>query len=394
MKKRLTHQIKVIAENTVDLISEDELAKKLEHCFSVNEPLKVKIGFDPTARDIHLGHTVLLRKLRRIQDLGHRVYLIIGDFTARIGDPSGRNELRPTLSEAEIKDNACTYTNQAFKILDEKNTTIVFNSTWYKDFTLDRFLPLLSRYTVARILERDDFSKRLKEGCPLSLLEIIYPLIQGYDSVCMKADLEFGGTDQKFNLIVGRHLQQSFGQQPQVVATMPLLVGTDGSNKMSKSLGNYVGVTESAQDMFGKLMSISDELMWEYFRLLTDKDPDKFKKLHPKEAKLLLAGEIVSCYHSNRAAEEERARFEKVFSQKELPENMPLWETGEDSIDLIEVLSSSKLVATKNEARRLLQQKSISVDGKPVRDRELKLPPQGCVLKVGKRRFLKIRKRA
>lgn len=393
MTSRLKNQLNIFKENTVDCISEEELRAKLQEALEKERPLKIKIGFDPTARDIHLGHTVLLRKLRTIQDLGHRVCLIIGDFTAQIGDPSGRNELRPTLSRHEIEDNARTYTSQAFKILDEKKTDIIFNSQWYKDLSLSDFLPLLSRYTVARILERDDFSKRLKEGNPLSLLEIIYPLIQGYDSVCLEADIEFGGTDQKFNLIVGRHLQESYGQKPQVVMTMPLLVGLDGKNKMSKSLGNYVGITDPAGEMFGKLMSISDELMWEYYRLLTDIDRGPLKNFHPKEAKLRLAQELVSCYHSPECARQERETFEKVFSHRELPEDMPVYESPTDTVDIIEVLCQNNLVDSRNEARRLLQQKGITERGSIIEERTLVIPPEGLLLKVGKRRFLKIVKK-
>ncbi|MBU2102696.1 MAG: tyrosine--tRNA ligase, partial [Candidatus Omnitrophica bacterium] len=262
MKSQIQRHLDVLRENAVDVVSEDELRVKLENSLLTNTPLKLKIGFDPTARDIHLGHTVLLRKLRKLQDLGHFVYLVIGDFTAKIGDPSGRNSLRPILSDDEIRENATTYTEQAFKILDEGKTKIIYNSIWYKQIKLSSFLSILSSYTVARVLEREDFSQRIKENRPLTLLEIIYPLIQGYDSVMLEADIEFGGTDQKFNLIVGRHLQEVFNQKPQGVVTMPLLVGLDGKNKMSKSLGNYIGVTDEPQAMFGKVMSINDEVMW------------------------------------------------------------------------------------------------------------------------------------
>ena len=390
MKNNLTHHLNVIKENTVDCLSEEGLKGKLEKFFKKGEPLKVKIGFDPTARDIHLGHTVLLKKLREIQDLGHRIFLIIGDFTARIGDPSGRNELRPPLSEEEILENAQTYTSQAVRILDQNQTKIIFNSQWYKGFMLKDFLPLLSHYTVARILERDDFSQRLREGKPLSMLEFVYPLIQGYDSVCMRADIEFGGTDQKFNLIVGRHLQESFGQEPQVAITMPLLVGLDGKKKMSKSLGNYIGITEPAMDMFGKLMSISDDLMWEYYRLLTDWDIVGAKKLHPKEAKLRLATVLTSQYHSNESAQRERERFERVFTRKEIPEDIPVYEVLSEEVNVIEILCGAGLVSTRNEARRLLQQKGITVEGRIFQGRAFKAHSKGVVIKVGKRRFLKV----
>lgn len=389
MEKVVNH-LKVIKENTVDLISEEELVKKLQNSFRKKKPLKVKVGFDPTARDIHLGHTVLLRKLKKIQDLGYIIYFIIGDFTAQIGDPSGKKDIRPVLTKKEIEENARTYTQQAFRILDKRRTRVIFNSQWYNDLKLTDFLPLLSRYTVARILERDDFTQRLKEGKPLSILEFIYPLIQGYDSVKMKADIEFGGVDQKFNLIVGRHLQESLGQEPQVVITMPLLVGLDGVNKMSKSLDNYIGITEQAPQMFGKIMSISDETMWEYFRLLTDIDLNEVKKKHPKEAKLILAETIVGIYHSPQIAKREREEFEKVFSKRKLPTQVPVYESLTKEVDLVEVLYKTKLVSSKNEARRLIQQKGITKEGVPLEDKIVQLSPQGIVLKIGKRRFLKI----
>jgi len=390
MKKEVLRQLKTITQHAVDVIGEEELLKKLETSLAKKTPLKVKIGFDPTARDIHLGHTLLLRTLRNIQDLGHTVYFIVGDFTARIGDPSGRYQLRPVLTEKEIQDNAKTYTSQAFKILNKHKTKVVFNSIWYKNMNLTHFSTLLSHYTVARLLERDDFAKRIKENKPLSMLELIYPLIQGYDSVKLEADIEFGGTDQKFNLIVGRHLQESYGQKPQAVITMPLLVGLDGVNKMSKSLGNYVGITEDANSMFGKLMSISDELMWDYFHLLTDYDLIQMRKKHPKEAKLLLSETIVSCYHSPQKAKKARDEFERVFSKRKLPSEILEYKTKDSKVNIIEVLHASGLVTSKNEARRLLQQKGISAKGEVITNEVFIVNPQGVVLKVGKKRFLKI----
>ncbi|MFA5337409.1 MAG: tyrosine--tRNA ligase [Candidatus Omnitrophota bacterium] len=396
MKKEIERHLDCIKENAVDVISIDELTSKLEKSLSEHKPLKLKIGFDPTARDIHLGHTVLLRKLRKLQDIGHFVNLIIGDFTAKIGDPSGRSILRPVLSDEEIKDNASTYTEQAFKILDKQKTKIIFNSSWYKAMDISKFLSLLSSYTVARMLERDDFSLRMKENRPLTIVEMVYPLIQGYDSVMMEADIEFGGTDQKFNLIVGRHLQEVYGKQSQAIVTMPLLVGLDGKNKMSKSLGNYIGITEEPKSMFGKLMSISDEVMLEYFRLLTDIPLEKVKEMHPKEAKLMLAETIVSFYYSKESGKKEKEEFEKIFSNKELPQDMPIYRAGKESVDLIEVLFKEKIVSSKNEARRLLAQGGISiVEADPsktetIKEQTLKLPPQGLVIKIGKRKFLKI----
>ena len=396
MKSKIAQHLELIKENTVDLIAEDELALKLENSFKKNKPLKLKIGFDPTTKDIHLGHTVLLRKLRKLQNLGHQVYLIIGDFTAKIGDPSERSALRPVLSDREIKSNAATYTRQVFKILDKKKTKIINNSIWYKKMGLPKFLFLLSSYTIARVLERDDFSKRIKEGKPLTVLEIIYPLIQGYDSCKMEADIEFGGTDQKFNLIVGRHLQQTFGQSPQVVVTMPILVGLDGKNKMSKSLNNYIGVTEGAKSMFGKIMSISDQIMWEYIKLLTDFNPEDLKNNHPKEVKLSLSENLVSFYHSSEVAKRERKEFEEVFSRGQLPKDLPIYKVKESPIDIIEILHDAKLVASKNEARRLLLQGGISLLNSEAKviavlgEQSLEISPEGAIFKVGKKRFLKL----
>lgn len=393
---KLSNHLEAINRHAVEVISQEELILKIEQSFKTKKPLKLKIGFDPTSRDIHLGHTVLLRKLRALQDLGHYVYLIIGDFTAKIGDPSGKITLRPVLSDKQIKSNASTYTRQVFKILNPKRTKVFYNSIWYKRMGLSQFLKLLSSYTIARILERDDFSQRLKENRPLSMLEVIYPLIQGYDSYQIKADIEFGGTDQKFNLIVGRNLQQSFGQSPQSVVTMPILVGLDGKNKMSKSLNNYIAITENPKDMFGKIMSISDEVMWEYFRLLTDIDIQTVKNMHPKEAKLKLAVEIVSFYYSTRLALKVKKNFERVFSQKNIPEDLPIYKAKESNIDIIEVLSQANLVASKNEARRLLSQGSISfglantTDLAVLKEQSISLPPEGLVFKVGKKRFLKV----
>jgi len=398
MKSKITQHLELIKENSVDLISEEELTLKLENSFEKNKPLKLKIGFDPTAKDIHLGHTVLLRKLRKLQDLGHQVYLIIGDFTAKIGDPSQRTALRPVLTDKEIKANAATYTQQVFKILSRKKTKIINNSIWYKKMGLSKFLSLLSSYTIARILERDDFSKRIKEGKPLTVLEIIYPLIQGYDSCKMEADIEFGGTDQKFNLIVGRHLQQTFGQPSQVVVTMPILVGLDGKNKMSKSLNNYIGVTEDPKSMFGKIMSISDQVMWEYIKLLSDLDPERLRDKHPKEVKLNLAESLVSFYHSKQKALKERKEFEQVFSQGKLPEQVPILTIKDSCVNVVQALHDAKLVASKNEARRLLSQGSISSTSiltgtagyEVVREETIEIPSEGKILKAGKRRFLKI----
>lgn len=395
MNKELTHHLEAIKQNAVDSIVEAEITEKLKKSLHENKPLKLKIGFDPTAPDIHLGHTVLLRKLRKLQDLGHKVYLLIGDFTAKIGDPSGKTALRPVLTDKEIKSNASTYTNQAFKILDKKKTEVVKNSDWFKDMKTADFLSLLSLYTVARMLERDDFSQRLKENRPLTMLETVYPLIQGYDSCKLEADIEFGGTDQKFNLIVGRHLQQALGQEPQAVITMPILVGLDGKNKMSKSLGNYIGITESPKSMFGKVMSISDEVMWDYFRLLTDESLSEVKKMHPKEAKLRLARKIVSDYHSADSARKESDEFERVFSKRAVPSDILVCHTGSSHLFIIEQATQHKLVKSKNEVRRLMNQGAIYVvspeDGSltPLKSEKMPLDPQGVTVKIGKKIFVK-----
>jgi tyrosyl-tRNA synthetase len=397
VESKIARHLEVISQNCIDSIAQEELIAKLKNSFKKGEPLRLKIGFDPTASDIHLGHTVLLRKLRKLQDLGHFVHFIIGDFTAKIGDPSGRTALRPVLTDKEIKKNASTYTSQAFKILDKKKTKIIYNSIWYNKMKVQNFLSIFSSYTVARMLERDDFSQRMKENRPLTMLEFAYPLIQGYDSVKCQADIEFGGTDQKFNLIVGRHLQEVCGQKAQCVVTMPLLVGLDGTNKMSKSLGNYIGITEKSKAMFGKIMSISDEVMWEYFRLLTDCDLDQMKKMHPKEAKLALAKEIVSTYHSPQAAQRECEEFERIFSKGKLPKDLPIYKVDKETVDIIEVLYSCKVVASKNEARRLLSQGSISLINSSdpsisttVGEQQIQIPTEGLIFKVGKRRFFKL----
>ncbi|MBN3039913.1 MAG: tyrosine--tRNA ligase [Candidatus Omnitrophica bacterium] len=390
MDKSIKGHIECLKQNAVDFISEEEAYRKLKE----KSKLSLKIGFDPTAKDIHLGHTVLLRKLRKLQDLGHEVCLIIGDFTAKIGDPSGRTALRPVLSDEEIKANAATYTKQAFKILDRGRTTVYRNSQWFKKMKLSDFLSLLSIYTLARILERDDFSQRFKENRPLTILEMTYPLIQGYDSIMVKADVEFGGTDQKFNLLVGRQLQESFGQKPQLVVTMPILVGLDGKNKMSKSLGNYIGITEEPKSIFGKVMSISDEVMIEYYRLLTDNEPGQIKSMHPKKAKSLLAEKIVEDYYGKLEARKQSKEFERVYSKKEIPENIQTHKTGSSVCDLVEILYKFKVVSSKNEARRLLKQGAIyeldpdDASQRTINDEKVRIPPEkGLILKLGKKIF-------
>lgn len=402
MIKDINKQLDIIKRGAVDIISEPELRKKLEISIGKNIPLKIKAGFDPTAPDLHLGHIVLLRKLRQFQDLGHKVIFLIGDATALVGDPTGRSQTRKTLTWDEVEKNALTYEKQVGKILNTKDNTVferVHNSKWFSKyahpetghipFTYETFVELAQRYTVARLLERDDFQKRLKESKPISFLELFYPLMQGYDSYMLHSDIEVGGTDQKFNLLVGRDIQQSYGESSQVVITMSLLEGTDGVQKMSKSYGNYIGINEDAGSMFGKIMSISDELMLKYYTLLTDENLDSVKAIHPKEAKLNLAKIIVSQYHSKETAEAEYSNFQNVFSAKELPSDMPEYTIPPSGKKAVDILIESGLVRSKNEARRLIQQSGLSLDGEIV-DKEDALINKEGVLKAGKRRFLKI----
>ncbi len=374
-----------------EVISEKELQEKLD----LSRPLKIKAGFDPSAPDIHLGHTVLLRKMKHFQDLGHEVTFLIGDFTGRIGDPSGKSKLRKQLSAEEVAENAGTYKEQIFKILDEKKTKIAFNSEWCSKLGTEGIFELSSKYTVARMLERDDFSNRYESNIPISLLEFLYPLIQGYDSVVMKSDVELGGTDQKFNLLVGRDMQRSYGQNPQVVMTMPILEGLDGTEKMSKSLNNYVGIDEEPRQMFGKIMSISDELMWRYYELLTDDDHGSIKasvedgSLHPKKAKMRLAETIVTQFHSERAAFDARNQFNQIFAKKQMPDEMKEITFDRDEISLIELMREFSFVKSNGQARRLIKQKAVSIDGEKILDPEttVVLNKKGKILKVGKRRF-------
>jgi tyrosyl-tRNA synthetase len=332
---------------------------------------------------------VLLRKLRQFQDLGHKVIFLIGDFTARIGDPSGQDKSRKVPTTKEIKANAATYKKQVFKILESKKTEIVFNSKWFAKLKGLEFGKLLTHYTATRLLERDDFSSRIKEQKPLYMSEFVYPIFQGYDSVVLKADIEIGGTDQKFNLIVGRELQKDFGQSPQVIITLPLLEGIDGVSKMSKSLGNYIGIDEKPNEMFGKIMSVSDELMFEYYNLLTDEDLEAIKKMHPKEAKLNLAEKITGQYHGSNLAKKARDYFERIFSQKELPQEAPIFKLKEKGARLIDIIMNSSLIESRNEARRLIKQGGISLDGKRLDKESLIIDKEG-ILKVGKKRFLKL----
>lgn len=387
MQKSLTMQLEVIKRGAVEIISEDDLKNKLQQSIKTGKPLNIKAGFDPTAPDIHLGHTVLLKKLRQFQDLGHTVFFLIGDFTGRIGDPSGRSEIRRQLTKEEIVKNARTYKKQAAKILNMKRVKVVFNSRWFDRMRGLEFGKLLAHYTATRMLERNDFSLRIKEHKPIYMSEFIYPILQAYDSVVLKADIEIGGTDQVFNLLVGREIQKDFAQAPQVVITMPLLEGTDGVQKMSKSFNNYIGINECPKEIFGKVMSISDKLMLKFYELLTDKDLSEIKEMHPKEAKLKLAQELITQYHSAAAAEHAAEDFERVFAQKGLPEDILEYKIKSgDSI--LSILLNSALVKSGNEARRLLKQRAISFNGSVVESDFT--PKQSGILKVGSRRFLKI----
>ncbi|MGE5308324.1 MAG: tyrosine--tRNA ligase [Deltaproteobacteria bacterium] len=387
----IKEQLAVIKRGAVDIISEEELVKKLELAQKENRPLRVKAGFDPTAPDIHLGHTVLLRKLRQFQDLGHEVYFLIGDFTARIGDPTGRNVLRKTLDTKDILENAKTYKHQVSKILDLNRLKVVFNSEWFEKMGVARFLGLTMHITVQQVLQRDDFKKRIANNQEISLLEVMYPVLQGYDSVFLHADIELGGTDQIFNLLVGRDMQKDFGQEPQVVITMPLLEGTDGVNKMSKSLGNYIAINDLPKDMFGKIMSIPDELMYKYFTLLTDENLDEVRAMHPRQAKAKLAGIIITRFYSGELARQAEEEFNRVFSAKETPQEMPVAVIS-GHVPLADLLVSNGICKSKNEARRLVKQNAVEFDGVKVTDENLTVTTPGIV-KVGSRRFLKVEKK-
>lgn len=384
---RVSDIIEKITRGTVEVINPEGLEAKLTYSQKNKKPLVVKAGFDPTAPDIHLGHTVLLNKLKLFQDLGHRVFFLIGDFTAQVGDPTGKDQLRRKMSLQDIEANAQTYKKQVFKILDAKKTEVVFNSHWLAKLSPQDILELTAHSTVAQMLARADFKKRFESGREISLLEFIYPLLQGYDSVHLKADIELGGSDQKFNLLMGRQLQEAYGQPPQVVIMTPLLEGTDGVQKMSKSLGNYIGINENADDIFGKIMSISDDLMAKYYELLTDVELKSIKDVHPKEAKLQLAGKIVSQFYSQQKAQEARAQFESVFSQHQVPENISEYKL-KDNEDVVSVMLAEKMAPSKNEARRLIQQKAVTLDGELVESEHVKM--KKGILKVGKRRFLRL----
>jgi len=395
----IAEQLTIIERGAAEIISLDELKKKL----GSGRPLRVKAGFDPTAPDLHLGHTVLVHKLRQFQQLGHTVIFLIGDFTGLIGDPTGKNDTRPPLTREQVLANAETYKRQIFKLLDPEKTEVAFNSHWMDAFSAADFVALCSRYTVARMLERDDFHKRYRENRPIAIHEFLYPLVQGYDSVALRADVELGGTDQKFNLLMGRTLQAQYGQPTQCILTMPILEGLDGVNKMSKSLGNYVGIEDAAPDMFGKLMSVSDALMWRYYELLSDKSLNDINAAragvengarHPKTVKEELAMELVARYHGRDAAVAARESFNQVFARGGAPEVMPCAEVAAgDASRPLAFLTDAGLVPSRGEARRLIRQAALTVDGQRCDDAETPLPAGEYVIKLGKKRFLRLKVR-
>jgi tyrosyl-tRNA synthetase len=391
----------VIRRGTSEIIPEEDLVKKLERSIQTNKPLNVKLGCDPSRPDLHLGHSVVLRKLRQFQDLGHHAILIIGDFTGMIGDPSGKSKTRPSLTLEETHQNGQSYFEQAKKILSNERLSMQYNSDWLNKMSFADVIRLASKYTVARMLERDDFTIRYKAGEPISVHEFLYPLAQAMDSVAIHSDIELGGTDQKFNLLVGRDIQREYDQEPQVTLMMPILVGTDGVDKMSKSLDNYIGVSDSAKDIFGKTLSIPDKLIYQYFELVTDvpkqelleiKSSLEDPKNNPRNTKRLLARTLVRMYHSQTAADDAEQEFDRIFIQKSVPDNIEEFKR-KDSMSITALLMESKLATSKGEARRLIDQGGVSIDDERVSDPNMILPDKDeFILKVGKRRFLKVKR--
>ncbi len=393
----ISAQLEIVKRGCSELIVETEFADKL----ASGRPLRIKAGFDPTAPDLHLGHTVLINKLRQLQDLGHQVIFLIGDFTGMIGDPTGKNATRPPLTREQIAENAKTYQAQVFKILDPQKTEVAFNSTWMDKLTSVDMIRLAARYNVARMLERDDFGKRYRTGQSIAIHEFLYPLVQGYDSVALKSDLELGGTDQKFNLLVGRELQKDYGQSAQCILTMPLLEGLDGVNKMSKSLGNYVGIAESPEQIFGKLMSISDDLMWRYLELLSFESLSTLRHWkdevaagrNPRDIKVIFAQEIVTRFHDRAAAEKALTDFEARFKQGQVPDEMPEHKlsAGGEPLLFYQILKQTNLTASTSEALRMIEQGGVKLDGEKVSDKSLRLSTGGpFVIQVGKRKFARV----
>ena len=398
LSERVREALAVSLRGCEELLVESEWAAKLARSESSGKPLRIKLGLDPTAPDLHLGHTVVLNKMRQLQDLGHTVIFLIGDFTAMIGDPSGRNSTRPPLTREQIEENARTYFNQASLVLDRERTEIRYNSEWSDPLGARGMIQLASRYTVARMMERDDFSKRFRSGVPISVHEFLYPLMQGYDSVALRADIELGGTDQKFNLLVGRELQRETGQEPQCILTMPLLEGLDGVDKMSKSKGNYVGISEAPGEMFGKLMSISDTLMWRYYELLSFRSLEEIARLraecetgrNPRDAKVMLGQEIVTRFHSRAAAEQALTDFEARFRAGAIPDDIAEVTLAGAPLGIAALLKQAGLAASTSEAIRGIEQGGVKVDGARIDDRALKLAAGTYVVQVGKRRFARV----
>lgn len=397
-------QLERIKFGAVDVISDADLLKKLNRSKEKNEPLRIKFGADPTRPDIHIGHTVVINKLKTFQDLGHKIQFLIGDFTALIGDPSGRNQTRPLLTREEIEENGKTYAKQIFKILDPEKTEIVYNSKWLASMTAVDFVRLASQVTVARMIEREDFKRRYKEGTPIALHEFLYPVTQGYDSVALKSDVELGGTDQTFNLLVGRDLQPAYGQAPQCVLTMPILEGLDGVNKMSKSLDNYISVVDSPKDMFGKTMRVSDELMFRYYTLLSDLSPSEIASLktdveqgrqHPRAVKVRLAKFFVERFHSKAAADQAEDEFNRIFVDKGLPDEMPEFAvSAEKGVVLAALMVKAGAAASNSEAQRLITGGGVQIDGEKVSDPRLKMDLEAgkeFILKAGKKKFVKVK---
>ncbi|MDR1418397.1 MAG: tyrosine--tRNA ligase [Endomicrobium sp.] len=376
-----------IKRGVSEIISEEELKKKL----TSGKKLRVKLGVDPTAPDLHLGHTVIINKLKTFQDLGHQVVFLIGDFTAKIGDPSGRSETRPMMTDEQIQTNIKTYTEQVFKILDKDKTEVVYNSTWINEIGITGLMNLAAKSTVAQMLVRDDFKKRYTEDKPISIVEFMYPLLQAYDSVALNVDVELGGNDQKFNLLLGRQIQRDYGiSDPQVVITMPLLEGIDGVKKMSKSYNNYIALNDLPKDMFGKIMSISDDLMYRYYEILTQKDLDVVKNMHPKEAKIAFACQIVEMYYGKNEALQAKEEFDKVFAKKDIPDNIEEYVLESKNLKLSDILVKSAIVSSKNDARRLIEQGAVKIDSKKVENDFVVNIGKEFILQAGKRKFKKI----
>lgn len=401
--KEPKEQLRLLKKGVVDLETEPELLKKLTKSFESGKPLRIKAGFDPNRPDLHIGHTVLLNKMRQFQELGHHCMFLIGDFTALIGDPTGRNETRPALTEAEVKENAKTYARQVFKVLDASKTETLYNSQWMSKFSSVDFIKLAGQYTVARMLERDDFTKRFKSNQAISIHEFLYPLVQGYDSVAMKADVELGGTDQKFNLLVGRSMQKSYGQEQQCIMTVPILEGLDGVQKMSKSYDNYIAVEETPRDMFGKTMRVSDQLMIRYYELLTDLTVDEIEQLkkdiasgvkHPRQVKVDLAKILITRFHSKEIAQKAEAEFNEIFVNKGLPDEVPeVSFSAASDVWICQIMKEAKLTESTSEAKRLIAGKAVEINGEKLLDEKKKFnltPGLELIIKAGKKRFAKV----